>query len=229
MSKMWSARSTAERERLESEFVLRHGMDLLLDDQGHEGAPQQEDALGFRGESSRPPFARLYTALHRGRPLPADLAAALNADPELRADFSLLLERSALRHLPRAAAAAGTGALERREAGGCTLRLVPSRAGDAQVYLLIELPEGAGSPLLDDSEAERGAVEAEGDMSSEQRRDDGGPETDAPGRLVVKTVAGAFLMEDLPPPEARTIRLVKAVDDPVVRAVGEPASEIYLL
>ena len=229
MSRAWSTRSAAERERLESKFVLHHGVDLLLDGQDHHENPgQEEDGSSFEGRP-RPSFARLYGALHRGGPLPTDLVAALGADPALRADFSLLIERSALQHLPRAAAAASTGSLERREAGGCTLRLISSRAGDGQVYLLIELPEGdAGSSPRDRGPARR-ALETERDSASGREGESGEPEAAVPGRLVVKTAAGAFLMEDFPPPETRTIRLVKAADDPVVRAVGEPASEIFLL
>ena len=201
MSKAWSARSAAERERLEAEFVLRHGIDMLLDEEveptetAPTGDPRPPEPI------RRPSFARLYATLLDGGPLPEGLSAALAADPALRVDFSLLVERCALARLPRAAVAASPGALDSREAGGYTLRLISSRAGDGQVYLLIELPEA----------------------------DDGGTGAAAPGRLMVKTAAGAFLVEDLPPPETRTIRLLKAADDPVVRAVGEPASEIYLL
>ena len=56
-----------------------------------------------------------------------------------------------------------------------------------------------------------------------------GPTKTAPGRIVVRTAGGEFLKRALPSPEARTIRLVMAADDPLVRAVAEPASEIFLL
>ena len=242
MSGAWSARSAAERERLEAEFVLRHGVDLLLDDWTWDPEPNREESPHSDGPAKRPSFVRLHGALHRGGPLPADLAAALRADPGLRDDFSLLVERSAVLHLPRAAAAAGAGALDRREAGGCTLRLVASRAGDGQVHLLIDLPEDGTTPPPDTfgpeqrSAPERGSLEEASDPSS---RPDGAREGSGetiPGRLVVKTAEGIFLMADLPPDthldahtHSRTIRLVRAVDDPVVRAAGEPSSEIFLL
>ena len=140
MSKAWNARNAAERVRLEAEFVLRHGVDLLLDDGAHDPEPNRKASPRPHGPGRRPLFARFHSALHRGGPLPADLAAALDADPALREDFSLLIERCAVLHLPRAAAAAGTGGLDRRDVGGCTLRLVASRAGDGQVHLLIDLP-----------------------------------------------------------------------------------------
>ena len=201
MSKAWSARTAAQRKRLEAAFVLRHGIDVLLDEQVERIGTTPERAPRPLEPGERPAFARLYRALRNGDSLPVGLSAALAADPALRADFSLLLERCAIQHLPRAAAAASADTLARREADGCTVRLVSSRAGDAQVYLLIELPD----------------------------TDTGESRSTAPGRLVVKTAAGAFLIEELPPPETRTIRLLKAADDPVVQAVGEPASEIFLL
>ncbi len=216
MSKAWNARSPEERREVEAAFVARHGAELLLD-----GDAEAADAAGTRpgegraegggGEGAgagavegagaepgpRVPFARLYAALHGGGPLPPEVSAALRGDRGLRDDFALLLERCAWQHLPRAAAAAGREDLRRREAGGFVVRLVASRAGDDQVYLLVELPEEARA--------------------------------DAPGRLVVRTADGEFLKQALPSPEARTIRLVMAADDPLVRAVSEPASEVFLL
>lgn len=229
MSKAWSARSATERERLEAEFVLRHCVDMLLDEAVEQAESMTEGGPRPPKPQNRPSFARLCHALRSGGPLPEELRAALAAEPALRADLSLFVERCALAHLPRAAAAAGAGALERREAGGCTLRLISSRAGDDQVYLLIELPDGgADAPDADDGATSRAAME-ERPPSSGRGSGGGVTGTPAPGRLIVKTAAGEFLMEDLPLPEARTIRLLKAADDPVVRAIGEPASEIFLL
>ena len=229
MSKAWSARGAAERERLEAEFVLRHGIDMLLDEEVEPTEAATEGDPHPPRPNPRPSFARLYAALRSGGPLPDDLNAALAADPAFRADFSLLVERCALAHLPRAAAAASAGVLERREAGGCTLRLISSRAGDGQVYLLIELPEAGAAAPAGGHGAKGSAAEEERTLSSGQGDDSDGTGAAAPGRLIVKTAAGIFLVEELPPPETRTIRLLKAADDPVVQAVGEPASEIYLL
>ena len=251
MSQAWSARSAAERERLEAEFVLRHGVDLLLDERSHDPEPNREESPHRDGPAKRPLFVRLHRALHRGGPLPTDLAAALRADPALRDDFSLLVERSAVLHLPRAAAAADTSALARREAGGCTLRLVASRAGDGQVHLLIDLPEDETIPSPGTFDPKRGSIPERGSREQASEPSPGpdgarGRSTEAvPGRLVVKTAEGAFLMVDLPPDihldtrrphsnthvdtHSRTIRLVRAADDPVVRALGEPSSEIFLL
>lgn len=257
MSKAWSARSAAERERLEAEFILRHGVDLLLDDRARDPEPNREESPYRDGPGRRPPFARLHRALHRGGSLSADLVAALRGDPALRDDFSLLVERSAVVRLPRAAAAASTGGLDQREAGGCTLRLVASRAGDGQVYLLINLPEDGTTPPPGPfkpeqrSALERGSLEeASGGPSQGLDGAREGLGEAVPGRLVVKTAEGVFLIVDLPPEThldtpplqhsrtptltntytyTRTIRLVRAADDPVVRALGEPSSEIFLL
>ena len=236
MSKAWSERSAAERQALEAAFVARHGAELLLDVDSQEA---RERDPGTPRTPRRPPFARLHAAVHSGGPLPADVSEALRADPELREDFGLLLQRSAWQHLPRAAAAAGREALHRREAGGFTLRLVASRAGPDQVYLLIELPEESPPGDTDPApEPERGGAGGHappglkheaGPIHGPRGNAPLGPTVAVPGQIVVKTAGGEFLKQDLPPPEARTIRLVMAADDTLVRAVGEPASEIFLL
>ena len=151
--------------------------------------------------------------------------------------------------MPRAAAAAGRGALRRREVEGFTVRIVESRARSDQVYLLIELPESVVQRVADsDRSRPRGAsgVESAPEPNaldaaapSESERDDpavdGGrgsarldARTVAPVQLVVKTAKEEFLKRELPPPEGLTIRLVIGADDPLVQAVGEPASEIFL-
>ena len=133
MSTPWRTLSDDQRERLQAAFVAWHGADMLLD--------ADDDAL----PSTRPLFAELVAAASAPGPLPAAIAEALLANPALRADFNLLLRRTARVHVPRAAAAA-SGTLQRREAGGYSLRLVPSRSGAGQVYLLIEVPDSHPPP-----------------------------------------------------------------------------------
>ena len=133
MSTPWRTLSDGQRERLQAVFVAWHGADMLLDADDDAAAP------------SPPLFADLYAAASAPGPLPAAIAQALLANPALRADFNLLLRRTARVHVPRAAAAA-SGTLLRREAGGYSLRLVPSRSGAGQVYLLIEVPDGHTPP-----------------------------------------------------------------------------------
>ena len=291
MSKAWSARSAAERREVEAAFVARHGAELLLDG---DAEPPSEAETGTPRARRRLPFAHLHAALAGGGPLPPEVSEVLRTDPEIRDDFALLLERSAWQHLPRAAAAAGRDGLERREAGGFVLRVVASRAGRDQVYLLVELPEevlvGADAPegeperepagdRAGDRVGDRVGAEAKPipgpdaglgpdagaapDAGSQSEAGSGsgsgleaapaatlpeparehtgtparrpgevptsGPTKTAPGRIVVRTAGGEFLKRALPSPEARTIRLVMAADDPLVRAVAEPASEIFLL
>ena len=133
MSTPWRTLSDDQRERLQAAFVAWHGADMLLDTDDHAAAP------------SRPSFTELVAVASASGPLPAAIAQALLRDPALRADFNLLLQRTALVHVPRAAAAA-SGDLQHREAGGYSLRLVPSRSGAEQVYLLIEVPDGHTPP-----------------------------------------------------------------------------------
>ena len=133
MSTSWRTLSRDQRERLQSEFVALHGADLLLEAERDPAPP------------SRLPFSELFAAATTPGRLPAATARALLANPRLRADFNLLLKRTARVHVPRAAAAA-SGTLERREADGYSLRLVPSRAGARQVYLLIDVPDGQTPP-----------------------------------------------------------------------------------
>ena len=241
MSRRWSERSTAERNALEAAFVARHGADLLLDGDPEEASATDADIVL---SPRRLPFATLYAALRRPGPLPAAVSRALHDDRRLRDDFALLLQRHARLHVPRAAAAAGRGALRRREVGEFTVRIVESRASPDQVYLLVELPEstfrrptvhdraGAGPVEDRDSAGTATPPDAEDeDASGGGARSESVPDTGtaAPLQLVVKTAAEAFFKRDLPPPEALTIRLVMAADDPLVQAVGEPASEIFLL
>lgn len=133
MSTPWRSLSNAQRDGLQMAFVTSHGADLLLDADDDAATP------------SGPSFAELFATATRPGPLPPAIAQALLANPALRADFNLLLQRTARVHVPRAAAAA-SDALERREAGGYSLRLVPSRSAAGQVYLLIEVPDGHEPP-----------------------------------------------------------------------------------
>ena len=247
MSRRWNERSTAERNALEAAFVARHGATLLLDGDPEEASATDAD---ISPSPCRLPFAALYAALQRPGPLPAAVSRALREDRRLRDDFALLLQRHARLHVPRAAAAAGRDALRRREVGGFTVRIVESRANSDQVYLLVELPEAAfRSPAVPDRagthdragagpvrEQDAAGTAAPPDAEDEDAVVDGvrgesmpGAEAAAPLQLVVKSAAEAFFKRDLPPPEGLTIRLLMAADDPLVQAVGEPASEIFLL
>ena len=248
MSRTWSARSEEERKRAEAAFVARHGAELLLDGDAEPPPATGVESLPATQPAHRGlPFARLHASLHGGGPLPPEVSAALRSDPDLRDDFALLVRRSARQHLPRAAAAAGREGLLRREAGGFVVRLVASRAGRDQVYLLVELPEEAAGGANMAAEPDATAAKWEPDEGRAGADRFGGEHApgsaggtqagaappraapSAPDRIVVRTAEGDFLKQVLPSPEDRTVRLVMAADDPLVRAVAEPTSEIYLL
>jgi len=65
------------------------------------------------------------------------LRNAINTDPRTRADFHHLLNNTARYHLPQVAAAS-SGDIESREAGGCKISFRPSRANADQMYVIIE-------------------------------------------------------------------------------------------
>jgi hypothetical protein len=105
-------------------------------------ALRRSDA-GGEGRARPVPLSRLYDyATQAPRGDDAGVEEALERDPRLAADLRLLLERTALRQLPRAAAAAA-GPLRERHGDGCRVRLQPSRAEPGQVYVIIEMAPGA--------------------------------------------------------------------------------------
>jgi len=91
------------------------------------------------------PLSRLYEyASQAARGDDAEVEEALGRDPRLSADLRLLLEKTALHYLPRAAAAAGSEPVRERHGEGCRVRLQPSRAEPGQLYVIIEvLPPSA--------------------------------------------------------------------------------------
>lgn len=123
----WADRTPEERDRLARAFAGLHGADTMLDPGFGPAVPAAMSAL-FRA------------ATDPATPLPAGLVGRMAADPALRADFDRLLARVARYRMPRAAAA-GTGALDRRAGDGVTLRLRPSSARPDQVHVLIDLPD----------------------------------------------------------------------------------------
>ena len=176
----WSSRDSDERHRLARRFAVRAFVENATN------WDREEVTAGI-------PFPRLYDSVLGAGALGAEVAAALLEDSDLRADFDLLLERTARYHLPRAAVAS-TGELDRRETGGLVINLVRSRANPAQVYVLIEV---------------------EGDRDETV--------------LIVRTPVGEYLKESLPPPDGGTIRLLKSAEDPIIKALRDPASEVFLL
>ncbi len=96
---------------------------------------------------TRVTMGELYRlATSAGEPLTARMIAALDNDPALGADFERLMAKTALYHLPRAAAAASTGAVATREGSGFRITLKPSKADPKQVYIIIDLARRDGAP-----------------------------------------------------------------------------------
>jgi hypothetical protein len=93
-------------------------------------------------------FNELYAYANDPDHSPAsDLIAALSTNLDLRRDLKRLLDKQALAHLPRLAAAS-SGEVTEREGDGFTLRLKPSKAQEDQVYLLIQTQDRDDSPRL---------------------------------------------------------------------------------
>lgn len=97
------------------------------------------------------------------------------------------------------AAAASSGALTEREANGYKLRLKPSRANAEQVYLLIDLP------------------------------DHGTARENPPQGLKLQKSDGTILQTPLGAPAEGTIRVVLESASELVEALGDPASQIFLI
>ena len=88
-------------------------------------------------------FAELYAfATRSDLPMGEELKRALDESETLRRDLDALLERTAVYHFPRVAAAS-SGGVESREGEGFSLRIRPSRAATGQSYVIIEMADDA--------------------------------------------------------------------------------------
>jgi hypothetical protein len=95
-----------------------------------------------RDGSGEPGMARLYAyASDAGAALDPDLEDVIARDGRLRANFELLLVRTALHRFPTVAAASA-GPISEREAEGCRIRFQQSQAEPNQTYIIIELAAG---------------------------------------------------------------------------------------
>lgn len=103
-------------------------------------------------------FHELYAYANDPDHSPAsDLIEAVSTDLALRRDLKRLLDKQALAHLPRLAAASSGDSLE-READGFSLRLRPSKARQDQMYLLLQSLDRDDSPHLLFVEEENGPL-----------------------------------------------------------------------
>tara|TARA_R110001599_G_scaffold91813_2_gene240917 strand:+ start:13779 stop:14309 length:531 start_codon:yes stop_codon:yes gene_type:complete len=118
----------------------------------------------------------------------------LAADARAQDDLSRLMARTAFAYMPRQAAAASTDVV-RRETAQAMVTLTPSRADDAQVFVII---------TLSDADAK------------------------APTRLTLKDRTGAFADFDLGPFSAGRVQLLLRDDDPIVAALRDAETEVFL-
>ena len=112
-------------------------------------AKELTDAVAGAREAdaaARISMSQLYALVSApSRQLPGDVAAAMLAQPALRAAYRDLLARSTAYHLP-AAMAASTEALPQRTGDGCRIRFLASQAEAHQVYLIVELDDSDRTP-----------------------------------------------------------------------------------
>ena len=139
MNGKWSAIPPARRDAMRRRFTVLFAADLLAEPD----APPAPPETGTRPLR----FDELYeAATNPSVPLTGRVAGALEADPDLRAEFEALLEAHAVCWFPVAAAAAGEEGLGRREADGFRIHVRPSAAGAGQVYVLIRVEDGDAKP-----------------------------------------------------------------------------------
>ncbi len=126
MTKSWEALNPHQQAAAHGAFDALATLDALAD---------LEDA----GRVAPVGFTDIYDYVVDDRPdREARVAVALERSPGLRADAERLLRKSALHHFPRAAAAS-SGPITQRQGNGFSLRLRPSRANPAHVYVIIEI------------------------------------------------------------------------------------------
>lgn len=92
------------------------------------------------------------TALHAYATDPAfepdgALLTLLDTDPAAQADFQRLLENTSFFHMPQMAAAS-TGDISTREAGGCRIVFRPSKADIDHVYAIVEINDPDRHPEI---------------------------------------------------------------------------------
>lgn len=105
------------------------------------------DALGApaAGAARRAGHAELYAyATRPERGMDESLRRALDESPALRRDLERMLDRAALYHFPRVAAAS-TGAVTEREGEGFKIRFRESKAAAGQTYVIIEIEDPASA------------------------------------------------------------------------------------
>lgn len=160
-----------------------------------DGARRLADAHGSSDldgrDVARPSISAVWAALVGGHPLPSGLV------PD--ADFEALLAQAAALVIPRTAAAATrpdrTDDGVDRQAEGARVRVVPSRGGAGQSYVIVTFQDP--------------------DLSAT--------------RLFAVTDDSAPVQADLPAPVAGSVQLLLDTSDPLLVALTDPNSRLYLV
>ena len=130
----WNTMTPRQKEAAAEIFDALSTLDTLCD-------RHAETAEGTRKVG----FSDLYAFATGDRMMDADLRRALENDPRLGEDLNHLLDKVALCHFPRAAAAS-SGSVESREEEGFKIRLKQSRAVASQTHVIIELADEQATP-----------------------------------------------------------------------------------
>lgn len=152
------------------------------------------DAGAVPPGTARPSASAVWSALVGGHPLPAGTLGD--------ADLEALVAQAAWLEIPRAAAAATAPEAVDRAARGVRLRVVPSRGGPGQSYLLVSFDATAGPTA--------------------------GLEP-APGRLIAVVDNAEPVQIALPAPVDGAVQILLDNTDPVLAALTDPDCRLYFL
>lgn len=157
------------------------------------------------GTTARPSASAVWSALVDGRSLPAGAVG----DP----DFEALVAQAARIEIPRAAAAATEPDAVDRAAAGVRLRIVPSRGGPGQRYLLVTFDGTADEPSYPDRPTDA--------LTGGTAR--------APTRLIAVRDDVAPLEIPMPVPVDGAVQILLDDTDPVLAALTDPDCRLYFL
>lgn len=184
MTGCWQDLDPPGRRTAGAVFAVLDGARRLADAHGSGDADGRDVA--------RPSISAVWAALVGGHPLPSGIV------PD--ADFEALLAQAATLVIPRTAAAAATRPDRTddgvdRQAEGARVRVVPSRGGAGQSYVILTFQDP--------------------DLSAT--------------RLFAVTDDSAPVQADLPAPVAGSVQLLLDTSDPLLVALTDPNSRLYLV
>lgn len=198
MTGRWRDLGEGGRRTAGAVFAGLDGARVLADALADAPADVRTDAEAGTSATARPSASAVWSALVGGRPLPAGTAGD--------ADLEALVAQAAWLEIPRAAAAATAPEAVDRAAGGVRLRVVPSRGGPGQSYLLVSF-DATDGPTTGPT---------------------GGAEP-APGRLIAIVDNAEPVQIALPAPVDGAVQILLDNTDPVLAALTDPDCRLYFL